>query len=107
MVWGRVRRGCTCRGGKRGALLSPHDAPCPSLLTCFYFVAVRVFVPVACAVLVTAADLDGVRVAARVLLTVACGVDVLAAVCVGVTGTQVPHVRAPNPGAPGLDDTAT
>ena len=91
----------------RGPVMSPRNVPCPSLLTCFYFVAVRVFVPVASAVLVTAADFDGVRVADPVLLTVACGVDVLAAVCVGVTGTQVPHVRAPNPGAPGLDDTAT
>ena len=99
----------------------------PSLLTCFYFVAVRVFVPVASAVLVTAADLVAVIVfvpvacavlvtaavfvdvwvADPVLLTVACGVDVLAAVCVGVTGTQVPHVRLEKPGAPGLDDTAT
>lgn len=58
-------------------------------------------------VLVTVAVLDGERVAAPVLVTVACGVTVFAGVRVGVTGTQVPHVRLANPGAPGLDDTAS
>ena len=72
----------------------------------FHFVPVFVLVDVGTLVLVTAADLVGLRVADPVLLTVACGVTVLAAVCVGVTGTQVPQVKLPNPGAPGFEETA-